>query len=364
MHASVDRRPSRHDGDYRSAAMVSRAAIVSFRLGLTDGVSVVAEGWRRTLLDVGFDVVTVAGAGPVDRLLPGLAMAAPPPPTEAEIEAALADADLTVVENLCTIPLNLPAARRVGTALAGRPAVLHHHDPAWQRPHLAACRELPPQDPAWRHVAINALTRRQLAERGIDAVTIYNGFDHRPPTRGREATRRALGVAHEARLLLHPVRAIPRKDVAAAVDLAVALEATYWLAGPAEDGYGAELGRLLRAARCPVLHRAPPTGMPDAYAACDAVAFPSIWEGFGNPPVEAALHRRPAAVGSYPVAQELRGFGFRWFDPGRAVDLAAFLADPDEDLLDQNEAIARSAFSHARMAGDIVRLLGEAGWLP
>ena len=43
-------------------------AIVSFRLGFADGVSVVASTWRRALTDLGFTVRTVAGGGPVDVL--------------------------------------------------------------------------------------------------------------------------------------------------------------------------------------------------------------------------------------------------------------------------------------------------------
>ena len=90
---------------------MTTAAIVSFRLGLTDGVSIVAAAWADALRGLGFDVVTVAGEGPVDRVVSGLATDAPTGPPLSDVEDALADADLVVVENLCTIPLNLAAAR-------------------------------------------------------------------------------------------------------------------------------------------------------------------------------------------------------------------------------------------------------------
>ena len=159
-------------------------AFVSFRLGLTDGVSVVTGHWQRAVESMGFDTVTVAGEGPVDRTVAGLELAAANPPDLDELRAALADADLIVVENLCTIPLNLPAARAVAKICAGRPTVMHHHDPPWQRAHFAHITELPIEDPAWRHVTINDLTCDQFHDRGIDAVRIYNGFptDTRPGT--------------------------------------------------------------------------------------------------------------------------------------------------------------------------------------
>jgi glycosyltransferase involved in cell wall biosynthesis len=246
--------------------------------------------------------------------------------------------------------------------LRGRPAVLHHHDPAWQRPALAHVTELPPDDPAWRHVTINHLTERQLADRGLRATTIYNAFDVDAPPGDRTATRAALDVRERERLVLHPVRAIRRKDVPAAVALAEALDATYWLAGPAEDGYDGELAKVLAAAGCRVVHAPPPGTMADAYAACDVVAFPSTWEGFGNPPIEAAIHRRPVAVGRYPVAEELRALGFRWFDPADADALDAFLRRPDHALLEHNARLAGIHFGLDRLRDDIARLLAEAGW--
>lgn len=342
---------------------MSTCAIVSFRLGTTDGVAVVAETWRVALEQIGYEVVTVAGEGPVDRTVAGLAIDAAEPPSTGEVEAALEDADLVVVENLLTIPMNLPAARVVAQVLRDRPAVLHHHDPPWQRERFAHVTELPVDDPAWRHVTINELTRRQMADRGVEATCIRNGFDPDPLPGDRDAVRSRLGVAPEEPLLVHPVRAIERKRVPDAVALAEQLGATYWLLGPAEEGYGDELDRVLGAARCRVLREGDVTPA-DFYAACDAVVFPSSWEGFGNPPVEAAAHRRPAAVADYPVAAELRGLGFRWFPTDDPAPLARVLGSPDEELLDHNQEVVRMHLSLDVMAERLAALLDDAGWRP
>jgi glycosyltransferase involved in cell wall biosynthesis len=312
---------------------------------------------------LGLAVLTVAGTGRADRLLPGLAMdAAPGPELAGELAGALDGAGLVVVENVCSLPRNPAAAEALAGLLAGRPAVLHHHDLPWQRPELGELPGWPPDDPAWRHVTINELSRKQLADRGIAATTVYGGFPEPGPGR-RELARDGLGVAPGRRLLLQPTRAIARKNVPAGLAMAGALGADYWLTGPDEDGYGPELARLLAAATCRV-HRRLPAGltMDDAYAACDAVAFPSTWEGFGAPLIEASLRRRPLAVGDYPVAAELAAFGFTWFPAADPAPLLAFLDHPDPAVLDANAEVARRHFSMEALSGQLADLLEAAGW--
>lgn len=342
---------------------MDRCAIVSFRLGFADGVSVVAATWQQAFAELGFAVRTVAGDGPVDVVVPGLAIDAPRPPDRDELRAALDDVDLVVVENVLSIPMNLAASHALAAELRGRPALLHHHDPPWQRERFAHITELPVDDPAWRHVTINRLTQREMANRGLTATTIYNGFDVDEPRADRAGARAAIGFEPAERVVLHPVRAIARKNIPVAVALAEELGATYWLSGPVEEGYDDELTRILRRARTRVVHRRH-DDRSELYGAADVVAFPSEWEGFGNPPIEAAIHRRPVAVGHYPVAAELRSLGFRWFEPDDARGLAALLASPDEALHDHNEALARRHFSFSSMRDELHALLDDAGWLP
>jgi hypothetical protein len=90
------------------------------------------------------------------------------------------------------------------------------------------------------------------------------------------------------------------------------------------------------------------------------VLLPSTWEGFGNPAVESATHRRALAVGPYPVASELAAFGFRWFPAGQPGFLAEFLSAPDQGLLRHNHEVAATHFNVAdlprRLGGVLARL--------
>ena len=333
-------------------------------------MAVEAAKWQGALATLGFSTRTVAGGGDADRLLPGLAIGATEPPTRSELEAALEDADLVVVENLCSLPLNPGAASLAARVLAGRPAILHHHDLPWQRRRFRD-HPAPPVDRRWTQVTINELSRRQLADRGIAATTVYNAFaigrgGGSPPADPsgdylRARVRAAVGADPDRRLVLQPTRAIPRKNVAGGIRVAAELGAVYWLLGPAEDGFGPELDALVGSAPCPVILG---TGscdisIRDAYWACDVVALPSTWEGFGNPSVESAVHRRPLAIGPYPVADELAAFGFEWFALGDMDRLGRWLDAPDPRLLHRNAAVAAAHFSLDDLPERIASVLPE-----
>jgi glycosyltransferase involved in cell wall biosynthesis len=332
---------------------------------MADGVSVAAAQWVTALRRMGCQVRTIAGAGTADRLVPGLALDSHRPACPSELAAALRGADLVVVENVCSLPVNPPVTEVVAAVLRGRRAVLRHHDLPWERDHYAHLHGWPPDDPGWQHVAISRHSAAQLAGRGIAATTIYHGYARIPRRGDRSAGRAALGVGPRQRLLLQPTRAIPRKNIAAGIALARALGAVYWLTGAAEDGYGAQLAELLAGASCPV-RRGLPDGLriADAYAASDAVVLPSTWEGFGMPLIESALAGRPLAVSDYPVAREVAKLGFTWFPVDDPAPLAAWFADPDPALLTRNSTLACRHFGPDALARRLSDTLARAGLAP
>jgi glycosyltransferase involved in cell wall biosynthesis len=340
---------------------MARLTVVSFRLGGTDGVSIEAEKWITAFRALGHDVKTVAGDGHADVIMSELAIRAGQAPDLSSLSHALASADVVIVENMASLPLNVTARDALYHVLEGRRALFRHHDLAWQR--LTTVDDDAPRRGAnWSHVTINDLSRRELLARGVSAQTIRNTFECDPPVGRRELTRLALHVSDEDAIVLFPTRAIPRKNVAGALTLAESLDAVLWLLGPPEDGYDDTLRELVANSRARVV-----TGLArgldihDAYAGCDLVVMPSTWEGFGNPVLESVTHRKPLAVYPYPVLEEIAAFGFRFFALEDVGPLADFLKEPDDELLAHNASIARQHFNAVDLPATLTPLLEALG---
>jgi glycosyltransferase involved in cell wall biosynthesis len=295
---------------------------------------------------------------------------------EAAIAGALRGADLVIVDNLCSLPLNIDAAHavaRVAAAHKGR-VLFRHHDLPWQRRHLAEIgADLPPRVAGALHATINLRSRRELEARGYaGATTIHNFFDLDPAPGDRDTTRAQFGFDADAFVMLQPSRAIERKNVPGAVRVASHLarimanrSVHLWISGPAEDGYADTLARIIDHSPVPVtLGRA--TSVADAYAASDLVVFPSTWEGFGNPVIEAIAARRACAAFPYPVLSEILAAGVRCFSTEQPEVLVRFLAEPEarrETYFDVNLRRAHVSFSLDQLPGTIEHAFSEHGWV-
>ncbi len=307
---------------------------------------------------------------------PGSALGAGEPADETAIGDALDGADLVIVDNICSLPINADAARAVARVAAQHPGrvVLRHHDLPWQRRRFTAFEtEFPPRIEGALHATVNLRSRRELHARGYaGTTTVHNYFDLDPPTGERESTRKSFGFTDDDFVCFQPARAIERKNVPGGLrfaqrlrELAPDLELRYWLSGPAEEGYEPTLARILERADVPVtLGRA--RRACDAYAAADLVVFPSTWEGFGNPVIESIAYRRACAAYPYPVLAEIVAAGVRTFSTERPEQVSHFLAEPlavRERYFDVNVHRAQLSFALADLPAAIDATFAAHGWL-
>ena len=360
--------------------MAPQAAVVSYRLGGDDGVSVEARKWAWALGELGFEVRRVAGlieddGRPDDIVIAELSIDSGTAPTAAALADSLDGTDLVIADNICSLPLNLDAARAVAGALTNTRShiLFRHHDLPWQRrklDHLS--NEFPPRLDGAMHATVNLRSRRELEARGYaGAVAVHNRFDLEAPLGDRDSTRTALGFEADELIVFQPARAIERKNVPGGIRFASRLaelvpdqRVHYWISGPAEDGYGPTLDKILARADVPVTLGRAATSV-DAYAACDVVVFPSTWEGFGNPIIEAIAARRPLAAFAYPVLAEILATGVRVFSTDAPENIARFLREPEvvrERYFDINLHRARLSFA----CDDLPRAIDDAfrahGW--
>jgi glycosyltransferase involved in cell wall biosynthesis len=361
--------------------MAPQAVTVSFRLGGDDGVSVEARKWRWALSELGFETRRIAGSIDGDAaadniVIPGLAIDATEPVDAGALRAAFDGADLVIADNICSLPLNVGAARAVARATAehrGR-VCFRHHDLPWQRRHLKHLEtEFPPRQPGALHATINLRSRRELHARGYeDATTVHNYFDLDPPRGDRSATRASFRFGDDEFVLLQPARAIERKNVPGAVRFAQQLRGALpdldlrlWVSGPAEDGYAPVLDRIIERSPIPISVGRASTAQ-DAYAASDLVVFPSTWEGFGNPVVESVAYRRACVAYPYPVLAEIVAAGIRVFSTQQPEGVAKFLLDTSDArdrYFETNVHRARVSYAIADLPTAIDDVFATHGWV-
>jgi hypothetical protein len=146
-----------------AARSTLRIGVVATRIGGTDGVSLEADAWSRTLQGFGHEIHAFAGRTetPVARY-------------ELGCWAEELDLDLLIAENTLSLPVHLPLGMAIGR-LAGRsglPVMAHHHDLPWERSRFTrnAVEDVldeafPPRLPNIHHVCINSRQRGELERR-------------------------------------------------------------------------------------------------------------------------------------------------------------------------------------------------------
>lgn len=303
------------------------------------------------------------------------------------------DIDYIVIQNAFAIPMQLPLAVALAQVLLETrlPALAHNHDFYWERErflqnHIPEFLDtyFPPELPNLKHAVINSQAQWQLkARRGLDSVLIPNVFDFATPPPGIDEYnadfRQAIGLSDDDWLILQPTRVIPRKGIELAIELLARLNnprAKLVITHKAGDEgldylrqlevMAKEKGGDLRyvADQVDDARRMTDDGRKiyslwDTYPHADLVAYPSLYEGFGNALIETIYFRKPAFVNRYAVyAEDIGPLGFQFVElDGVVTDevvtaVAHYLHHPEKTapIVEHNYHLGRQHFSYQTLA--------------
>jgi glycosyltransferase involved in cell wall biosynthesis len=294
--------------------------------------------------------------------------------------------------------LPLAVALRALVEHRGLPTISHNHDYWWERERFATCvvpdvleAAFPPAVPSARHASISSLAAAGLRQRrGLPSTVVPNvfDFDHpRPSPRHdvRREMRSELGMGEAGLLIVQPTRVIPRKGIELTIDLAGRLAdpaAVVLITSPAGDeglDYLIALERQAERAGVNLRYAAdrfapdlegrpinPAHSLTEAYLAADLIAYPSLYEGFGNALLEAVFFGKPVFVNRYPVYEaDIRPLGFRFVEIDGAVTdetveaVRSLLADPGRVAADaeHNFEIGKAHLGYDRLEQSLRELL-------
>jgi glycosyltransferase involved in cell wall biosynthesis len=245
--------------------------------------------------------------------------------------------DIDVLHHPVTVPIpRLPGVPTVTTVLD-----LQHHE----LPQFFSRGERIYRGFAYDHAArradlvltISEYSRRKLIEiAGVPAdrvEAIYLGIDHerfRPdPTEADRDLRERLALPE--RFVVYPANMWPHKNHARLVDaFAAAPPDVHLLLSGQPYGRYEELARCARAAgvgdRVRHLGYLERDDVPALYRAATAMVFPSLYEGFGAPPVEAMACGCPVASSTAGSLAEVVAGAALTFDPESPDQIATAIA--------------------------------------
>ena len=292
------------------------------------------------------------------------------------LQEALADADVAIAHNVCSLNKNLMLTAAVQRLERPR-KILWHHDLAWTTPRYQAELhdgypwDLLRTDWGARHVVVSELRQRELADLmhiPLESIAVVpNGINQAAFFKLNPITLALLpqvDLSRAAPILLLPVRLTPRKNIELALRTLAALrcdmpDAMLIVTGPlgahnpANAAYFEKLKSLraelnlsdaviflaeLSEAEPQEARQSIPTYLPDDvitdfYRLSDALFMPSREEGFGIPVIEAAFSKLPVFCTDIAPLQALGSTEATYFspdaDPAHVAQLIVKRLQPD-----------------------------------
>ena len=194
-------------------------------------------------------------------------------------------------------------------------------------------------------------TARDCVEAGIDEsiiTVIPHGLTHTPVTDAQVEDFRARHGLARPYILWVGTRE-PRKNLATLLRayraMASSTDLDLVLVGPAGWGEDPEWGDLPEA-RTHVLGRLDDTDLACAYAGARVFTFPSIWEGFGLPVLEAMAHGTPVVTSADTCMAEITGTDAGLLVP--ATDASALAEALEAAAGSEHDRLAAAGIERAR----------------